>query len=30
MQPLENILRWSILREIWIYVCIFTKPKKFI
>ena len=27
MQPLENILGWSILQEIWICLCIFAKPK---
>ena len=29
MQPLESILSWSIMREIWIYLCIIAKPKKY-
>ena len=28
IKPLENILSWSIMREIWICLCIFAKPKK--
>jgi len=28
IQPLKNILSWSIMREIWIYLCIFAQPKK--
>ena len=27
VQPLDNILSWSIIREIWICLCIFAKPK---
>ena len=27
MQPLDNILGWSKMREIWICLCIFAKPK---
>ena len=30
IKPLENILSWSIMREIWICLCIFAKPKIYI
>jgi len=28
IKPLDNILSWSIMREIWIYLCIFAQTKK--
>ena len=30
IQPLDNILSWSKMREIWICLCIFAQPKKYI
>jgi len=30
VQPFNNILSWSIMREIWICLCIFAQPKKYI